>query len=300
MAEFVFEEFAKDFPEGVASVLASEGYNSLRALLCAERTDISELKLKKGHIGIVRSAIQDLQTQHKTGPMFRGTCEAGSAESETEVSKLCQLLGGLTTNNGSTSSKEKTAKGQCFHIVDFIPATMINEEEVTLGGSVILKVNAKPKLEKVSPGMWISANVKILQKLMEDDDFDVMAYLRYTAMIGELATRFTWASVLLFDDEYRKRQAENKFVWGTDAPHLSTVLLRERPPQPKAGKQGGNQAARPQATGGPGATCRQFNRGACTYGATCKYEHVCSVCGGLHASKDHGTAGGPSATQFQQ
>ena len=49
MAEFHFEEFVKDFPEGVASVLASEGYSSLRALLCAERTDISELKLRYWH-----------------------------------------------------------------------------------------------------------------------------------------------------------------------------------------------------------------------------------------------------------
>ena len=56
-------------------------------------------------------------------------------------------------------------------------------------------------------------------------------------MIGELACRFTWTSVLLFDEEYRQRQAAVGFPWGTEAPHLSTVLLRDRqqgtePPPP--------------------------------------------------------------------
>ena len=299
MAEFSFDEFVKDFPKEVAVVLKSEGYDTLQALLCAEKCDINELKLKKGHIGVVRSAVQVLQQKHETGPMFLETGQSSKrgadGGSESEVAKLCQLLGGLSSGCGDKSKNND--KGQCHHIVDFIPSSMFAEEEVLLGGSVTLKVNAKPKLDKVSPGMWIAANCKILKKLMKDDDkFVVSDYLLYTERIGELATRFTWSSVLLFDDEYRQRQAESKFAWGTDAPHLSTVMLhaRQAPPPGKAGKQAGNGAAR--RPGVSGVTCRQFNTGSCSYGSSCKFEHACSICGGPHASKDHGAAGGQNST----
>jgi hypothetical protein len=59
----------------------------------------------------------------------------------------------------------------------------------------------------------------------------VGAYVKYTEMVGELAARFTWASVMIFDDEYRQRQAREKFSWGRDAPYLSTITLCDHPPQ---------------------------------------------------------------------
>ena len=42
-------------------------------------------------------------------------------------------------------------------------------------------------------------------------------YLRYTIKIGELNQKYTWASILLYDDDYRRRQAELDFPWGSDA-----------------------------------------------------------------------------------
>ncbi|KAK7485465.1 hypothetical protein BaRGS_00023275, partial [Batillaria attramentaria] len=56
-------------------------------------------------------------------------------------------------------------------------------------------------------GMWTVANVRILKVLMKSKDFDVSAYLKYTEMVGELACRFRWASVILFDEEYRQLRA---------------------------------------------------------------------------------------------
>ena len=186
-------------------------------------------------------------------------------------------------------------------IVDFLSPTMLAEEEVALGGGVTLKINSKPKLDKVSPAMWVVANTRIMKAMMARPKFCVEQYLTYTEMIGELACRFTWTSVLLFDEEYRQRQAAVGFPWGTEAPHLSTVLLRDR----QQGAAGSTQQRRPysQGPGGHrarpvGATgreiCLQFNtRGVCTFGNKCNFEHSCLTCGrDDHPSRDHASAGG--------
>ena len=96
-------------------------------------------------------------------------------------------------------------------------------------------------------------------------------------MVRELAARYTWQSVLLVDEEYRQRQAKQGFPWGTDAPHLGTVMLRDRglqlAPQQKKATTGGN-ANRSRPIGPSGKElCLQFNRGTFHYGARCQYEH---------------------------
>ena len=57
--------------------------------------------------------------------------------------------------------------------------------------------------------MWITANSRIMGQMLDESgkNFDVTAYLQYTEMLEELAARYTWQSVLLFDEEYRQRQA---------------------------------------------------------------------------------------------
>ena len=76
-------------------------------------------------------------------------------------------------------------------IVDFVPSAMVAEEEVVLGGGVTLKLQNKPKLEKVSLALWILANATIMRVLMKRPDFDLDNYLNYIEMIGELAMRYT-------------------------------------------------------------------------------------------------------------
>ena len=41
--------------------------------------------------------------------------------------------------------------------------------------------------------------------------------MAYTAKLGELASRYTWASLLLYDQEYRCRQAAAHFRWDADS-----------------------------------------------------------------------------------
>ena len=85
-----------------------------------------------------------------------------------------------------------------------------SEEEISLGPGTTLTLTSgtKPKLHVVSPTMWIAANARITAALYYSDDLDhgeAKDYMAYTAKIGKLASRYTWASVLAYVQEYRRR-----------------------------------------------------------------------------------------------
>ena len=148
--------------------------------------------------------------------------------------------------------------------------------------------------------MWMAANGRIMAHLLSTGDLDAsttLDYISYTIKIGELACRYTWASVLVYDDEYRTLQAAGGFRWGADTPHLSTVLLREKTTtlqrhhqlqQQQQQQQQGGLRRRPTTAAGK-EYCLQFNRGNCTYGNRCNFIHSCLTCGRDHPAKDHPT-----------
>ena len=58
--------------------------------------------------------------------------------------------------------------------------------------------------------------MRIMQELLKQKTLvNVNAYLNYTADIFRLASKYIWFLVLLYDEEYRDRQADKKFEWGT-------------------------------------------------------------------------------------
>ena len=54
---------------GIVEALEEVGFDSLHALLSADRHDTDGLKMKKGHVAVVREAIKTLQLQHGEGPL---------------------------------------------------------------------------------------------------------------------------------------------------------------------------------------------------------------------------------------
>ena len=62
--DFSFSEFCKDFPSGIVEALEEDGFDSLPARLSADRHDTDGLKLKKGHVAVVRERIKTPQLQH--------------------------------------------------------------------------------------------------------------------------------------------------------------------------------------------------------------------------------------------
>ena len=226
--KFDFSAWIQDctFPDVVVKVLAGEGFTTLPALLNAAEDDLKCLSLGRGHFVHLRASVKTLQEENGGGPLC-STPSDGSVLAG--VDTLEGLLGKLNLGYHvpAAATTQAPKRGEALRIVDFVSAAMVAEEEVSLGGGISIRLNSRPKLEKVSPSAWIVANARILTTLRSrDPDFDVAAYTKYTEMVGELGCRFSWQSVLTFDDEYRQRQATEKFSWGTDAPHLATVVLR--------------------------------------------------------------------------
>ncbi len=178
-------------------------------------------------------------------------------------------------------------------IVNYIPkATTCEEEEVEISSGVYikLKTGTKPKLEEVTPAQWTVANARIMAEILEESpaaDLKTVTldYLSHTAKMGELATRYTWASVILLDNAYRHRQAQFGFRWGSDTPHMSMLVLRERDrprskPHVRAGMKHQGENTQQQ--------CHMFNSGKpCSYGKVCRFLHTCAICGGDHPRVHH-------------
>ena len=53
----------------------------------------------------------------------------------------------------------------------------------------------------------------------ELDSSGVHSYLAYIIIIAQLGQKYTWPSVMKYDDMYRKCQALDKFPWGEDISH---------------------------------------------------------------------------------
>ena len=104
------------------------------------------------------------------------------------------------------------AKGErILHIVDFINKIVVpNIDERTISEVGLTKLMVsygpkKPKLDSVSLAQWVIGNTRIFFTLLQlgklPSPMDVQHYLAYTVKIMELSSKFTWASVLKYDDE---------------------------------------------------------------------------------------------------
>ena len=103
------------------------------------------LDLHKGDRLVLTEAVRQLQCARGGGPCApkRRKCSSGNHGSVDEVLESLATLN-LTAADGSSNSTGE----QHLRIVDFVPASVATEEEISLGTNITLKLGAKPKLEK--------------------------------------------------------------------------------------------------------------------------------------------------------
>ena len=99
--------------------------------------------------------------------------------------------------------------------------------------------------------------------------------LQYNYTIHSAAMAYVWENVYSYDCEFRRHIARHPSrPWGVILQQVWTMFLKDRL------KGGGNQffqKGNGKINKRDRKPCRHFNRGHCSYGLLCHYDHHCSV-----------------------
>lgn len=214
-------------------------------------------------------------------------------------------------------------RGKPLRIVDFVSRLRPSEEEKVFASdnNCVLKLSlqdTKPKLSSVTVEQFNIANLRIFYELLFSSKLpsmqEIREYLAYSVKVLELATKYSWQSVLHYDDEFRVLQHTYGYPWSTDHSHLHEVLLIPRwAAKSTASGAGYNSSYNPGESGNlksfivarlPNGEeiCRLYNSKKGCQRSPCKYSHVCNrkvgsqACGKnhqgcLHSSLEVGPPG---------
>ena len=123
--------------------------------------------------------------------------------------------------------------------------------------------------------------------------------VQYNHKICTASSSYLWENVYTYDREFRMHMSKYpKCNWGIILQQAWTMFLKDR-------LRAGNDGAR--AFPGQGNSrrkkeiCKRFNKGKCTAGLSCKYDHRCLECGkfghGAHICRKRSNGvGNPSNT----
>ena len=174
----------------------------------------------------------------------------------------------------------KARTTRTLHITDFLPDHVKRRRhprtnlrlQATNTDAYTIVQDSDTTYAGLSIDEWGAANCRLMNELLASKQLkrqDMEFYLAYTTKIFELASKFTWPSILIFDQHYRELQAEYNMPWGSYAPQLELQLL-----QPKVIQQPASPRRLPP-TFSAQEDCRMFKaKGSCTFGDNCKYRHV--------------------------
>ena len=195
---------------------------------------------------------------------------------EMESDRLAELFGGMGMTEPATvqSTGKPKSKGpnKCYSVIDFVSlanAIPGDEETESLsdnnGTSIIMKNSRrKPKIQEVILSQWVSANARIMSKLIADrilsDTRDFLDYLEYTLRMGDLVQTHTVPSVMLFDNKFRQDQAAAGSRWSEYNWHACLFHLEKRASGTSAKQPAKRRAGTRKTTGKSGKfICLDYN-----------------------------------------
>ena len=217
-------------------------------------------------------------------------------EAAMNVLNSCQLQDVLEPTDlkysHGTIQHPKSVNDQAYP--DIIPDFVTKPNTCTVRGS-----NNKDmvrKVEDVTTEQWISANAKILIKLIDEgmDMEGVKSYLRYTVNIGNYLQVSKPPSVMLLDNEHRHQVYEEHKQWQQIDGEKMYFYLK---PLPEKGEKQDHRSE-PVPRDAYGKTlCLRYNRPSGCQLTFCKFSHVCLVCQGPHSKMQHQEANQTSNSQ---
>ncbi len=304
------------------AILKEQKLTSEAALKTLSPHDCAQLKLPMGQRNLLRVGVGSIQpSQPKPAEPDSNTGDASASQTtktlarNREVNELVKSLQDISLKDllrfedmGQEADGVKTSSPGETHKALLIPDHVSkpkgvpdDEEEIGFNTSgqahLFLRSRAKPKVDQVTLPMWVSANARILRKLMDSDTSDpdavlslVRTYLDYTAQVGDLCQSYTTQSVMLLDDTHRREQAKEGNVWNEVNMHSMFYHL-EKKTLPNTYKESPSHKQRgPRATDASGREiCINYNNPAGCRFPNCRHSHVClaSGCKGNHPMTQH-------------
>ena len=318
-------------------LLRKEELTVMEAIESLTSDEIQGLSLPLGQAKLLQLGVQRLQTpavdNRATAPAAPGTArvpgQTGVAPADSQPPPGCSGMVTAATLNcdreistilenmqdvpgdalwnldGAGSATIDRPQGKPLVIGDFVSrateGTVDTSEQrlFSQGGSqVILRsCRQKPLPEQVSLAQWISANARILQRLIANGELSskgIVDYLEYTSDFGDYAQVCEKESLMIYDHEYRLKQARKKTQWGVEDVHLANFYLQRKNRHPGTQTSKTNNSWNRQPSTPPrsrdsagGEICRTFNGSGCQR-SFCKYSHVCAICkDGTHSQTAH-------------
>ena len=139
-------EFSYNCPRVTVKALEDKGFDNLTA------HDLDGLKIKKGHIAVIREAAKTLQIKHGESPL---QTQVTTDREDMAGPNLVRLLKTLAITAKAVQAQQRTTGG-CHQIIDFVSSPLLVEEEVAHVLRGRLKLSLKP--DRVSPAMLIPPN----------------------------------------------------------------------------------------------------------------------------------------------
>ena len=104
--------------------------------------------------------------------------------------------------------------------------------------------------------------------------------MQYLHTINDAATKWCWENVAQYDYIFRQKMAQKPYKsWAKVYTQLwSTTMVNPLVKTPNSSNSVGQNSSQGKKSWREIA-CRRYNKGKCTRGANCKFEHRCSFCG---------------------
>jgi hypothetical protein len=178
------------------------------------------------------------------------------------------------------------------NFVSNVRGTVSESEEVIHTGDgtqlILKKTPKKPSPDKLSAGQWVSANIRILQRLLPSfSEQELSDYLDYTIGVGDNLQLFTGSSVFILDNEHRIDVHKSGRRWNNIDSRLENRFLKRKEEPLSVPKSQGSGGNKPQSSGSSsssgrnsdrprsGNVCWKYNSPeGCTFGEHCRYVHV--------------------------
>ena len=210
--------------------LVDQDIDSLAVVTLLREGDIAAISLSTGQMLLLSRWVLTL---HDAEPALS---ESVSGE---ETSGLQDLLGDFSAENQEQQTPRSVA-GKALFIIDNISransfSDEFSDSPVCARGDVQLVMrSSRPKLlpEQVSLAQWVGANARIMKQLITSGVLssreELCSYLDFTETIGDYAQVNTLQSLMVYDHEFRRHQAEKGRLWDVEDFHLANFHLRKK------------------------------------------------------------------------